>query len=68
MGTTGVIAMHSAACPSCGTHVEFDFQAVGGLVWCPKCQKLFSPPVASGPDPQKTEQNEVSDKRNGEAG
>jgi uncharacterized Zn finger protein (UPF0148 family) len=34
--------MHGADCPSCETHVELDFKPVSGLVWCPKCQKLFS--------------------------
>ncbi len=35
--------MHSAACPSCGTRVEFDFLSVAGVVWCPTCQQPFSP-------------------------
>jgi hypothetical protein len=39
----GATAMHSAACPSCRNRVEFDFVPVAGLVWCPVCQKLFSP-------------------------
>jgi hypothetical protein len=34
-------------CPSCGAVVEFDFQAVAGLVWCLVCQKMFSPPVSA---------------------
>ncbi len=37
--------MHSATCPSCGTRVELDFEPVAGQVWCPTCQKPFSPPV-----------------------
>jgi hypothetical protein len=39
----GAIAMHSVNCPSCGTRVEVDFLPVAGQVWCPTCQKLFSP-------------------------
>jgi len=35
--------MHGADCPTCGTHVELDFKPVSGQVWCPKCQKLFTP-------------------------
>jgi hypothetical protein len=60
--------MHSAACPSCGTRVEFDFLAVAGLIWCHKCQKLFSPPVVSGPEPRKTEQNDTTNHRDGKGG
>jgi uncharacterized Zn finger protein (UPF0148 family) len=52
--------MHGADCPSCGTHVELDFKPVSGLVWCPKCQKLFSP-AGTGPA-----EEEVSEERNGE--
>jgi uncharacterized Zn finger protein (UPF0148 family) len=65
---TGVITMHSAACPSCGIRVEFDFQPIAGLVMCPTCQKLFSPPVVSGPEPPKTEQIDKRNKRDGKAG
>src|SRR5258708_10966154 len=65
---TGVIVMHSASCPSCGTRVEFDFLPIAGHVWCPTCQKLFSPPAVSGPKPEKTEQGDASGKRNGQAG
>jgi uncharacterized Zn finger protein (UPF0148 family) len=54
---------HSAACPSCGTRVEFDFLPIAGQVWCPTCQKLFSPPVASEADLQKTEHVEQLDQR-----
>jgi uncharacterized Zn finger protein (UPF0148 family) len=60
--------MHGADCPSCGTHVELDFKPVSGQVWCPNCQKLFSPPVESGQDPQKTGQSDMRQKGNGEAG
>jgi hypothetical protein len=45
--------MHVASCPSCGTRIELDFQPTAGLVWCPKCEKTFSP--APGPDTPKTE-------------
>jgi len=34
--------MHGADCPTCATHIELDFKPVSGLVWCPKCQRLFS--------------------------
>jgi uncharacterized Zn finger protein (UPF0148 family) len=57
--------MHSAACPSCGTRVELDFQPTAGLIWCPKCEKVFIPPVESGPEPPQTEQIERPDPRNG---
>ena len=55
--------MHSAACPSCDTRVEFDFLPVAGLIWCPKCQKLFSSPVVTEPEPQKDEQIDARDHR-----
>jgi hypothetical protein len=59
--------MRGADCPSCGTHVELDFLPVAGLVWCPKCQKLFSPAAVSGADPfLNPEQDEVIEERNGE--
>jgi hypothetical protein len=51
--------MHSADCPSCGSRVEFDFLPVAGMVWCAKCQKMFSPPVAAGPEPRKPEQTDA---------
>ena len=35
--------MHSVKCPSCGVRVEVDFVPVAGQVWCPTCQKVFSP-------------------------
>jgi len=60
--------MHSATCPSCGTRVEVDFQPVAGQVWCPTCQKLFSPPAASGTKPEETEQVDRSEKHDGKAG
>jgi uncharacterized Zn finger protein (UPF0148 family) len=37
--------MHSAACPVCQNRVQFDFVPIAGFVWCPVCQKLFSPTV-----------------------
>jgi uncharacterized Zn finger protein (UPF0148 family) len=49
--------MHSAVCPSCGTCVEFDFLPVAGQVWCPTCQKLFSPPIV----PKAAEENKQDD-------
>jgi uncharacterized Zn finger protein (UPF0148 family) len=61
--------MHSATCPSCGTQVELDFLPVAGLIWCPTCQKTFSPPVVQGIEPLlKPEQGDVSEERNGDAG
>jgi uncharacterized Zn finger protein (UPF0148 family) len=59
--------MHSASCPSCGTRVELDFQPTAGLVWCPKCEKAFSPPVTSGPETPENEESERPDPRNGTA-
>ena len=59
--------MHPAVCPSCGLHVELDFQALAGLVWCPMCEKLFSPPVASSCESRKSVQNDVSEQRDGRA-
>jgi uncharacterized Zn finger protein (UPF0148 family) len=59
--------MHGADCPSCGTHIELDFKPVSGLVWCPKCQKFFSPVAVSGPDAHlNPEQDEFIEERNGE--
>jgi hypothetical protein len=40
--------MHSAYCPSCSRRVEVDFLPVAGQVWCPTCQKVFSPRPESG--------------------
>jgi uncharacterized Zn finger protein (UPF0148 family) len=60
--------MHSAACPSCGTRVEFDFLPVAGHVWCPTCQKLFSPSVVTGAEPPKTEQSDTTNNRDGKDG
>jgi uncharacterized Zn finger protein (UPF0148 family) len=60
--------MHSAVCPICGTRVEYDFVAVAGHVWCPACQKLFSPPVVTEPEPQKAEQIDRNNHRDGKAG
>jgi uncharacterized Zn finger protein (UPF0148 family) len=65
---TGVIVMHLATCPSCGTRVDVDFRPLAGLIWCPKCEKAFSPPTASGPKPEKNEQVDRSDKRDDKAG
>jgi hypothetical protein len=50
--------MHSAICPSCGTRVEVDFLPVAGLVWCPKCQKMFSPPVLLTEETKQVEERE----------
>jgi hypothetical protein len=56
--------MHGADCPTCGTHVELDFKPVSGLVWRPKCQKLFS---LAGTEPLlKPVEGEVSGERDGE--
>jgi hypothetical protein len=63
----GVIAMHSSACPSCGNYVEVDFLPVAGQVWCPICQKLFSPPPVLKPAPE-TKQVDGCEDRNGTAG
>ena len=54
--------MHYAACPTCGERVEVDFLPVAGQVWCPICQKLFSPQV----EPPK--QDEDSEGRDGKVG
>jgi hypothetical protein len=35
--------MHLATCPTCGTTVALDFVPTAGLVWCPTCEKTFSP-------------------------
>jgi len=60
--------MHSVNCPGCRTCVEFDFLPVAGLVWCPKCQELFSPPFETGVEPPKAEQIDTTDHRDGKAG
>jgi uncharacterized Zn finger protein (UPF0148 family) len=58
--------MHGADCPTCGTHVELDFKPVSGLVWCPKCQKLFTP---AGTEPLlNPDEEDVIEERNGDAG
>ena len=54
--------MHGADCPTCGIHVELDFKPVSGLVWCPKCQKLFTP---AGTEPL-LEPDEEIEEHNGE--
>ena len=59
--------MHSATCPACGTRVELDFQPTAGLVWCPKCQKAFSVPVASGAESCNDAHDEQPSHRNGKA-
>ena len=59
--------MHSAPCPACGTQVKFDFLPVAGLVWCPTCQKMFSPPVVSKPGQKETGQADLNDDSNGES-
>jgi uncharacterized Zn finger protein (UPF0148 family) len=58
--------MHSATCPVCGKRVEVDFEPIAGQVWCPDCQKSFSPAAPSEPDRQ-TESIKKPDRRNGEA-
>jgi uncharacterized Zn finger protein (UPF0148 family) len=60
--------MHNAACPACGKSVELDFKPVSGLVWCPKCQKLFSPPAESDRESGETEWNGASEERDGSVG
>jgi uncharacterized Zn finger protein (UPF0148 family) len=55
--------MHPADCPTCGTQVELDFKPVSGLVWCPKCQKLFTP---AGTEPLLKPDEEIIEERNGE--
>jgi len=35
--------MHLATCPTCGRTVALDFVPTAGLVWCPTCEKTFSP-------------------------
>ncbi len=58
--------MHGADCPSCGTHIELDVKPITGFVWCPKCQKLFTP---AGTKPLlKPVQGEVSKERDSENG
>jgi hypothetical protein len=54
--------VHTATCPSCGTRVELDFEPVVGLVWCPKCQKMFSQPGS----PFKKEKSDPADIKNGQ--
>jgi hypothetical protein len=58
-------AMHSAICPTCNQSVETDFLPVAGLVWCPTCQKTFSPRTTSEPDSEETESNKLHEDRNG---
>src|SRR5260370_18960366 len=47
--------MESANVPTSGRGVEFDFGPTAGLVWCPKCRKLFSPPAAVQSEPREPE-------------
>jgi uncharacterized Zn finger protein (UPF0148 family) len=47
--------MHSVTCPSCGKCVEVDFRPTAGFVWCPNCQKPFSPPAQSGRETSSAE-------------
>jgi len=56
--------MHLATCPTCGTDVALDFIPSAGLVWCPTCQKAFSPSGMSMPDDEDLE-DDVAE-RNGE--
>jgi uncharacterized Zn finger protein (UPF0148 family) len=60
--------MHSATCPSCGTRVELDFKPVAGQVWCPTCQKVFSPSAVSGAEPENIKQIDTSENGDGKAG
>jgi uncharacterized Zn finger protein (UPF0148 family) len=57
--------MHSVTCPRCGTPIEVDFQPVGGVVWCPTCQKFFSA-ITLLPKTPKREQTEST--HNGNSG
>jgi len=61
--------MHLATCPTCGTTVRLDFIPTAGLVWCPTCEKAFSPSGIPAPDPDKGEENdtELDTEANGEA-
>jgi hypothetical protein len=45
----GVFTLHPVNCPSYGTRIEVDFLPVAGQVWCPTCQKAFSPQAESSP-------------------
>jgi uncharacterized Zn finger protein (UPF0148 family) len=47
--------MHLATCPTCGTTVPLDFIPTAGLVWCPTCEKTFSPSGMSQPDQDEME-------------
>jgi uncharacterized Zn finger protein (UPF0148 family) len=58
--------MHLATCPACGTDVALDFIPSAGLVWCPTCQKTFSPSEMPAPDEQKPEEDLAE--RNGDEG
>jgi hypothetical protein len=60
--------MHSSDCPACGAHVELDFMPVSGLVWCPKCQKQFSPSAASDRESEGPERKGASEERDGSDG
>ena len=57
--------MHAADCPTCGTHIELDFKPVSGWVWCPKCQKLFTP---AGTEPLMEPGEGDATEENGELG
>ncbi len=63
---SGAISMHTVTCPTCGTRVEVHFKPVAGFVWCPKCQKTFSP-AAELREGKESEQDDADKKRNGEA-
>jgi uncharacterized Zn finger protein (UPF0148 family) len=60
--------MHRVVCPTCGTNVELDFNPVSGVVWCPKCQKLFSPPATSDRESGEADRNGARHEHDGNGG
>ena len=61
------LPLHPVKCPTCGTCVEVDFVPVAGQVWCPTCQKLFSPRSAAQDQPSGTEEVDPHKSQNGGA-
>jgi uncharacterized Zn finger protein (UPF0148 family) len=60
--------MRLAICPTCGTTVALDFVPTAGLVWCPTCEKAFSPSGITTREPDKEENDtELEAEANGEA-
>jgi hypothetical protein len=57
--------MHSVKCPSCDTSVESDFRPVAGKVWCPDCEKLFSPRSSAPERSSETDQVDQHSTQNG---